>query len=283
MSEEQADYLKDAMEMMGIDLSAPKEIVQEISGFTPLFDAVVMKYKDETRAAVHGAMWRFCQMADGVCRASLGTIAAMIGISPATAMRHVEELVKDGYFIDLTPDLKNRPHVYADSGVVKMKSRLDVHVSQRNTGISQRNAGVSESQLSKVLNKDNNKQGDVFPDPTPTKKQGDLVDGLLALAQSPGIKRQTRIDAILSATAEKLHIRTTGKRWEEFAKLADDRQQHYGESLITFLDWLTAQKGFSPQYWPPSRMAEFWPQAFISPTKSAPPVTYDENGIPESY
>ena len=109
------------------------------------------------------------------------------------------------------------------------------------------------------------------------------MDGLLALAQSPGIKRQARIDAILSATAEKLHVRTTGKRWEEFAKLADDRQQHYGESLITFLDWLTAQKGFSPQYWPPNRMAEFWPQAFISPTKSAPPVTYDENGIPESY
>ena len=122
-----------------------------------------------------------------------------------------------------------------------------------------------------------------FPEPTPTKKQGDLVDGLLALAQSPGIKRQARIDAILSAVAEKLHVRTTGKRWEEFAKLADDRQQHYGESLITFLDWLTAQKGFSPQYWPPNRMAEFWPQAFISPTKSAPPVTYDANGIPESY
>ena len=35
------------------------------------------------------------------------------------------------------------------------------------------------------------------------------MDGLLALAQSPGIKRQARIDAILSATAEKLHVRTT--------------------------------------------------------------------------
>lgn len=109
------------------------------------------------------------------------------------------------------------------------------------------------------------------------------MDGMLALAQSPGIKRQARIDAILSAVAEKLHVRTTGKRWEEFAKLADDRQQHYGESLITFLDWLVSQKGFNPQFWPPNRMAEFWPQAFISPTKSTPPVTYDENGIPESY
>ena len=106
-----------------------------------------------------------------------------------------------------------------------------------------------------------------FPEPTPTKKQGDLVDGLLALAQSPGIKRQARIDAILSATAEKLHVRTTGKRWEEFAKLADDRQQNFGEPLGVFLDWLVSQKGFNPQFWPPNRMAEFWPQAFVGEAK----------------
>ena len=103
-----------------------------------------------------------------------------------------------------------------------------------------------------------------FPEPTPTKKQGDLVDGWLALSQSPGIKRQARIDAILSVLAERLHVRTTGKRWEEFAKLVDDRQQNFGEKLDVFLEWLVSQKGFNPQYWPPSRMAEFWPQAFIN-------------------
>lgn len=108
---------------------------------------------------------------------------------------------------------------------------------------------------------------DVFPEPTPTKKLGDLVDGVIALSQSPGIKRQARIDAILSATAEKLRVRTTGKRWEEFAKLADDRQQNFGEPLGVFLDWLVSQKGFNPQFWPPNRMAEFWPQAFVGEAK----------------
>ena len=281
MSEKQAEYLKDALEMMGIDLDKPKEIVQEISGFTPMFDAVVMKYKDETRAAVHGAMWRFCQMQDGVCKASLETIAEMIGISAATAMRHAEELVKDGYFVDLTPDLKNRPHVYADTGVVKMKSRLDVHISQRNTGISERNVGISESQLSKVLNKESNKQRDDSPKPTHAKK-GDLVDGLIALSQSPGAKRAARLEEIYSALAVALHVNTSGRRWESFVKFVDDRQEKYGESLTTFLSWLTAQKGFNPQFWPPNRMMEFWPQAFLRPAQSSP-VTYDENGIPESY
>ena len=156
MSEEKPEYLNDALEMIGIDLEAPRQIVQEISGFTPLFDVVVQQYKDETRAAVHGAMWRYCQMQDGVCKASLSSIGELLGISPATVMRHAEELCKDGYFIDLTPDLKNRPHVYADTGKVVMKSKI--HVSQRNVGISQRNAGISESQLSKDIKKDSKKE-----------------------------------------------------------------------------------------------------------------------------
>ena len=103
-----------------------------------------------------------------------------------------------------------------------------------------------------------------FPEPTPTKKLGDQLDGWLALSQSPGIKRQARIDAILSVLAERLHVRTTGKRWEEFAKLVDDRQQNFGEKLDVFLDWLTNQKGFNPQFWPPDRMGQFWPQAFVN-------------------
>lgn len=177
MSEKRPDYLDDALEMIGIDLEAPKQIIQEISGFTPIFDVVVQQYGDETRAAVHGAMWRFCQYTDGVCKASLSTIGELLGISPATVMRHAEELCKDGYFVDLTPDLKNRPHVYADTGRVVMKSKI--HVSQRNTGISQGNVGVSQSQLSKVLNKDSNKENTADAVSEIVSSADKTVDGIL--------------------------------------------------------------------------------------------------------
>ena len=99
--------------------------------------------------------------------------------------------------------------------------------------------------------------------PLARKKLGDLVDGYIQLSRSPGIKRQARIDAILSALAETLHVRTTGKKWEEFAKSVDDRQQNFNEDLRVFLTWLTGQKGFDPQFWPPDRMGEFWPRAFV--------------------
>ena len=157
MSEEQADYVAEAMEMIGIDLSEPKQIIQEVSGFTPIFDAVITQYKDETRAAVHGAMWRFCQMQDGVCKASLSTIGELIGVDVSTVSRHAEELVKDGYFVDLTPNLRNRPHVYVDTGKVVMKSKLTAGFAQSKATVAQSKATVAESRMSKDSKKDMNK------------------------------------------------------------------------------------------------------------------------------
>lgn len=244
MSEDRPKYIDEALEMIGIDLEAPKQIIQEVSGFTPLFDAVVQQYKDETRAAVHGAMWRFCQMEDGVCRASLSTIAEMLGISPATVMRHAEALCRDGYFTDLTPDLKNRPHVYADAGRVVMKSKLNAHVSQRNTGISQRNAGISESQLSKVLNKDSNKKPEI------TLEQLDFLKkaGLEWLLLKPDVSIDEIEEAIKSYSIKDTATKAfeaalgfskplpwwQGKEWTEFGEWVC---QEYTRSKTSFGDY----------------------------------------------
>jgi hypothetical protein len=137
-----------------------RKIVTEVSGFTPIFDGLVEQYGDETIAAVFGAIWRFCQMEDGVCKASLETISKTIGVDKVTVMRHAKTLCADGYLKDLTPDLRNRPHIYAETGRICMKSRLETvaqrntTVAQRNVTVSKRNATVSQSQLNRVFNKD---------------------------------------------------------------------------------------------------------------------------------
>ncbi len=135
-----------------------REIVQEVSGFVPVFEALLEKYADHITALVFGRRWQYCRMEDGVCRASLETIANDLKVSKATVMRHTDLLVADGYLIDLTPDLRNVPHSYADAGKIIMKSQLTATVSQRNSSVSQRNATVSESHLIKDLNKDSNKE-----------------------------------------------------------------------------------------------------------------------------
>lgn len=97
-----------------------------------------------------------------------------------------------------------------------------------------------------------------------SNKRGDLVDGMLELSQSPGIKKLSRINAILSYLGTSLHINAETKRWQEFARYVDDRQQTYGEKLDTFIGWMTGQKDFDIKFWSPNRMRELWPLAFES-------------------
>jgi hypothetical protein len=155
------------------------------------------------RAAVFGRVWRFCQMKDGVCRASLETISEGLKIDRATAYRHIAELCKDGYLKDLTPDLRNRPHVYADTGKAGIRLSVSGGVAQDNTGVAERNTtvaqdntGVAESSMSKVSKKRSKKEKkDISADaPLPpedlsialTPKGAILKDELTKAAESNG-------------------------------------------------------------------------------------------------
>lgn len=91
-----------------------------LNGFTPAADELVQLY-GPTTAMVFGAIWRYCQMEDGVCRASESKIAARAGVSVSTLGRHTEVLVRDGYLEDTTPDRRNSPHIYRDTGKIKMR------------------------------------------------------------------------------------------------------------------------------------------------------------------
>jgi hypothetical protein len=146
-------------------MSDPREVIQEVSGFYPMFEQLLKQYNDPITPAVFGVAWRYCQMKDGVCKASLRKIADILNVSEATVMRRLEALCNDGYLIDTTPDARNIPHIYADAGRVIMKSALGVvetvshrntteSVSRRNKTVSQGNATVSESQLIKDSKKD---------------------------------------------------------------------------------------------------------------------------------
>jgi hypothetical protein len=91
--------------------SSRKEGDSEDSTFSPLFDHIARRYSTTT-TAVYGVVWRHCRMRDGVCRATTTRMGKLIGMNRTTVLRHIEILVKDGYLVDLTPDRRNRPHVY---------------------------------------------------------------------------------------------------------------------------------------------------------------------------
>lgn len=140
-------------------MNGDRSIETLVSGFTPVFDAMVEVYQDKIRALVFGAVWRYCQLEDGVCKASLETIGKMIGVDKATVQRHVVVLCEDGYLRDLTPGLRHRPHVYAETGKIVMRSKIEgvavrkPRVAQSKPTVADSNASVAESTLSKDFNK----------------------------------------------------------------------------------------------------------------------------------
>lgn len=199
MSEQKTEYVADALEMIGV--VKPKKIIQEISGFVPVFDVLVEAYHDHITALVFGRRWQYCRMEDGVCRASLSRIAKDLHLDEATILRHTEKLVNDGYLVDLTPDRRNRPHVYADAGRVVMKSFLGV--AQSNTSIAQSNVGIAQSQLIKQ-DYTSNKETD-FP---LTKKELEQVN--------------TKVDAIIGLSGD-------GASWQGRELIRED--------LLPLADW----------------------------------------------
>jgi len=114
-----------------------KTILKKVGGWTPMIDQLVLNPKYGAKgAAVFGVVWRHCQMKDGVCKASLDRMGELIEISTrATIIKYLKRLVKDGYLIDITPGLKNRPHIYKDAGKFDMVISLEIESSDPETGV----------------------------------------------------------------------------------------------------------------------------------------------------
>ncbi len=89
------------------------------TGFTMTFDVLADRY-DALTALVFGVVWRHCQMRKHVCTASVERMAKLIGVSENTVRRRLKVLVDDGFIIDDTPGLRHRPHVYRDSGKLRV-------------------------------------------------------------------------------------------------------------------------------------------------------------------
>ena len=130
---------QDGLEMFWQD--KPKELPSVLSGFTPAPDVLIKKYGFVT-ALIWGRVWRYCQGPYGSCQASLETIAKELNMSVRNVLRDIKQLCTDGYLADETPNLRNKPHTYADTG----KIRIRVSVEAGESGMTQSHGRVTESQ-----------------------------------------------------------------------------------------------------------------------------------------
>jgi hypothetical protein len=183
-------------------------------------------------------------------------IAKETKMNKDTVAKAIEELEEKGFLQVTRRDGASniyKPECYFAIGETVPSGRTPPELSGAGVKLSDENGQLSGASRVK----------DAQLDKQESTRRGDLVDGYLDLAQSPGIKRMVRIDSILSYLGSKLKVNTETKRWKDFAKFVDDRQQAHHEPLEIFISWLTRQKNFDIQFWPPSKMQEMWPQAFM--------------------
>ena len=190
------------------------------------------------------------------------TVAKKTGYSERTVQRTTRSLEEKGYLI-------------ADGKGPKGTNKWKFGRGDILSGVTNEAQGVtSETQRGDIA---------VTPEPSLTIKEPssgkkkDLVDGIIELSQMPGVKKSIRLDGITSRIAVRLRVNPSGRKWEDFIRFVDDREQKDKQNLDTFMDWMTSQKGFEIQYWPPDKMRQLWPQAFTQA------LSFDEQLAKEGY
>jgi hypothetical protein len=136
-----------------------RTVLADVDGFTPIIDSVVEDV-GIVAAAVFGRIWRYCQMENGVCHASLGTIAAELHLSVRTVIRHSDNLVINGYLKDMTPDLRNIPHTYADTGKAGLKISV-TGMTESHSGYDKKSQRAMTKSHLKIVSK---KEKDIIAD-----------------------------------------------------------------------------------------------------------------------
>jgi hypothetical protein len=139
MTDENQEFEFDVSEYEDL-LAASRQIARE-DGFTLIPDAMTRIY-GLAIASVWSVIRRHTKMSKGYCCASHETLARFLGVSVSTLERHLKVLIKDKYIVDVTPNIKNRPHVY----MTTRKFEFEIVVTISESGREERRIKKSPSQ-----------------------------------------------------------------------------------------------------------------------------------------
>jgi len=271
MSEEQAPCIADAEEMLGKGYHSgpPKVAPSKWSGFTPAPDIIITSCGYVT-ALVWGKVWRYCQGRDGICRAKLERLADELGMSERTIIRHLEMLTANGYLRDSTPDLRNKPHIYADTGKIRIGISVEASMTESQPAMTESQRQGDRESVEDSIKIDSKKENTV------SSKQKIHIRGIEA---SIAMNRTTSEDDLIPETkppAAIIESLAAGFPYN-FPKYGENQGLDRVAKLIVkdgrdvqvFIRWAKANKR-DPHWYhvKPDSLWGDWPQAFTTPTST---------------
>ena len=265
-----------------------KTILADVDGFTPVIDAV-MKDTSLMTAVIFGSIWRYCQMQNGVCQATLEKIAERTGVGRQTVIEHIQVLEKTGYIEDTTPDLRNRPHTYRDTGkaglhigvstVRQVDSENSPTVRETDSTVRQTDSQSTPSVLEDSIKRGLKKEDINISSISSSKKVPESVEWMIAAGVSSG--------EIADLTAKERHSKEitdcyekemgyNNLPWGKLERLKKFLLAKTPEEIKQFAVW---SKGKFSAFTPakarlyPDMVIDLFPQAFLTEVK--PPSMYD--------
>lgn len=200
-----------------------KTILAQVDGFTPVIDGMIPEV-GLISAAVFGKAWRYCQMADGVCRAAQERIADELGLSRATVNAHFKNLCDAGYLEDTTPNLLGLPHIYRDTG----KANLSISF----TGTTTTCKNTLQPPVKNIdTKKEVNKQDTHIYNAHPAKNEPHHQDPVIAFMFSKGITPNARTHDHLKTWRER---HTDERIIQAFIENPGKGQEYVNKVLISW-------------------------------------------------
>lgn len=216
--------------------------------WTPVFDSIV-KTHGVMGALIYGRMLRYSQMQDGVCKASVETIAKELGINRMTVIRAQERLDAAGLIVDLTPDLRNKPHVHRIIAITECDSTNSAITNSDSTLSQIVTPAITNSDLNHTLKETIQDTKEVVGVSAGKEKQfATSTDALQAWIKVTGMptfptrEQDTIIEAVCnlwhgSATATADYLRPF---WLAWIGKKSKNGRPYSRTNPSWLDWAIA-------------------------------------------
>lgn len=247
----------------------------------------VLKDTSLITAVVFGGMWRYCQMQNGVCQATLETIAERVGLSRQAVIEHIQKLEEAGYIEDTTPDLRNRPHTYRDTGKAGLHigvSAVNVVDSESSTvNVVDSRVNVVDSHSTPRVLEDTIKRGlkkeDITDSSFSSKKVPESIEWMIAAGVSSEkiadlASKERRSKEITDCYEKEMGYNSLP--WAKMGRLQKFLLTKTPDEIKQFAAWSRKDYStFTPakarQY--PDMVIDLFPQAFLTEVK--PPSMYD--------
>ena len=284
MSEEQAEYLTDALEMIGsgyaaVEIEHPRTVIQRREGKLqsvdkPAFIKLSTSFKSELAGISGDALkvWIFISLSinrkSERANPGLRTIADGVGLAVNTVQKALKELE----FVNLLAVYRGerRYNLYEVPEYVSA-NKSDPTVSNRDTDfqtVSNSGETVSNSAQtvshSVILNQSNQKN----------QKRGDVFDGMVFYAQQAQERGIDKVEDILVRLEKGIGVNIPRSVANQSVAKRLLKEEAEGRTVDQFLTWLRSDEWRMSHlyiYADPEKIWTIWPQAFVTPAKEDRP------------